>query len=282
MMCSQWEQFWFEEIPAILLSTFRMVHCATLFLFLAAWWRHAPEWLTTKGFHFSDELLPPLAGWGLPILACVQFGSLVLLFFGWRTRTNALISIGCLTYVTLIDRVAAYSINSIYLYSLAVLAAYSRHPDHAGRIPATPIRLLQIALVVIYFSSGWNKAVYGDWLDSPTTLWTTMQGVYMTDAAAWSVRHIPIPFWAILQYTVLAFELFSPVLFSSRQTRFFAILAGCAFHLGIALFMDKLIFFSLQMMSFYVLFWNGPLAFRTAFRGKPAGPAAGEISPRRP
>ena len=108
--------------------------------------------------------------------------------------------------------------------------------------------------MTIYFSSGWHKAVSGDWLDSPSTLRTSMQGIYMTDVAAWAVVTLPLAFWAVSQYLVLAFELFSPVLFSSPKLRVGAVAAGCCFHLGIALFMDKLIYFSLQMMSFYVLF----------------------------
>lgn len=223
-------------------------------VFLAAWWRHAPEWLTSNGFHLSGEWIRPLATQSLIPFGILQFGSLLLFIAGWHQRGTAFITFGCLAIVTLIDRPSAYSINDIYLYTFAVFSLFPGPLGNLGKTALAPIRLLQLALVVIYFGSGWHKAVYGDWIDSPTTLWTSVQGIYMTDVAAWSVHHIPIPFWTVLQYAILAFELFSPVLFFSPKTRLAAIVAGCLFHLGIALFMDKLIFFSLQMMSFYVLF----------------------------
>ncbi len=77
----------------------------------------------------------------------------------------------------------------------------------------------------------------------------------MTDAAAWALRTFPAPFWIPwLNIRSLRLRTLLSSAFLHEKNTLFAIAAGIIFHLGIALFMDKLIFFSLQMMSFYVLF----------------------------
>lgn len=268
---SHWDRFWFAPFPVRLSSAFRIVHGCALFAFLVAWWQNSSEWLTVAGFHAPDELAGPLAPSLLPAFGVFQFGALILFISGWHVRIMAGLSWLCFLYVTLADRVSAYSINSIYLFTLVVFLLFPTK-SKSESIPVAPVRLLQLALVAIYFSSGWHKAVFGDWLESPHVLEASIKGIYMTDFAAWALRIMPTWVWTVAQYAVLAFELFSPVLFFSRQLRIYGIIAGCVFHLGIALFMDQLIYFSLQMMSFYVLFlpegvWRG---VSTPFRGSPA------------
>lgn len=251
-----WNSLWHEELPAGTFSPFRIAHGLSLFLFLAAWWLHAPEWIGADSFHYPDAPFPPLPNPALPWFGFLQFSALLLFIIGWRVRLTAAITWLCLLYVTGVDRVSAYSINSIYLFTFAVMAVFPT--SGRPRIEVTPIRLLQTALIVIYFSSGWHKAVFGDWLDSPTVLENAMKGIYMTDFAAWALRTFPAWVWTATQYGVLAFELFSPVLFISGKLRWLGIALGCAFHIGIALFMDQLIYFSLQMMTFYLLFVKPP------------------------
>ena len=270
---SYWDRFWFTPFPERLSSIFRIVHGGALLAFLLAWWKNGSEWLSTAGFHTPNELTPPLDPSLLPIFGVFQFGLLILFIAGWQVRVMAGLSWLCFLYVTLVDRVSAYSINSIFLFSLAVFTLFPTKSKNAS-IPIAPVRLLQLAMVAIYFSSGWHKAVFGDWLDSPHVLEASIQGIYMTDFAAWALRTMPAFVWPITQYAVLAFELFSPVLFFSRQLRIYGIIAGCVFHLGIALFMDQLIYFSLQMMSFYILFlpqeiWKN-LRASCAFQGSPS------------
>jgi len=248
-----WNLFWFSEIPGRSYTTFRIVHGCTLLLFLAKWWLHAAEWIGTDGFHFPDAIVAPLPNALLPYFAALQFGALGMFIFGRGIRSSAIICWLCLMYVTLIDRIAAFSINNIYLFTLAVFVVYP-FGNRNSTIVAVPVRLLQLGMVAIYFSSGWNKAVFGDWLAWPNVLQSALSGIYMNEAAAWALRMLPGWIWTILQYFTLVFELFSPVLFFSRRWRCFAMVAGCFFHIGIAVFMDQLIFFSLQMMSFYLLF----------------------------
>jgi hypothetical protein len=69
------------------------------------------------------------------------------------------------------------------------------------------------------------------------------------------LRHLPLWGWSVLQYLALAFELLAPLLFTVRRLRPVALVLGIGFHLVIALMMKDLIFFSLQMWTFYLLFW---------------------------
>lgn len=248
-----WEHLWFAPVPCASVRIFRAAHGLTLLIFLAAWWRSAPEWIGDSGFHFPDEIMPPLQTSFLPLFGALQFGCIILFVIGWRVRWTAAITWLLLLWVTLIDRPAAFSINNIFLFTFAVMTVFPTEAP-SGRIAAAPVRLLQAAMLAIYFSSGWHKAVYGDWLSSPVVLEEILKGVFRTDFAAWALRTLPPSAWTAAQYGTLAFELFSPVLFLSRRLRCVAIAIGCAFHLGIALCMEQLIYFSLQMMSFYLLF----------------------------
>jgi hypothetical protein len=249
----RWNQYWFSKKPAQPYSLFRFIHGITLAIFLIAWWQHAREWLTTDGFHLQGEGLPPLPPAFLPWFGILQFSAITLFIAGWKPRLSASLTWLCLVYVTIVDRATAYSINSIYLFTFAVLSVFP-HSTANQQIAITPIRLLQLAMVTIYFSSGWHKIVYGDWLSSPHVLETALKGIAMTDWASWALRTFPSMVWTIAQALVLMFELFSPVLFFSKRLWPLAIFAGCLFHLGIALFMKQFIYFSLQMMSFYILF----------------------------
>lgn len=248
-----WNAFWFRLIPRRPYSHFQIVHGLSLGAYLAAWWWHATEWITTAGFHFPDEILPPLSPGMLPFFGMLQFGALALFVIGCAPRTTAAVSWLCLLYVTLVNRPAAYSLNSIYLFTFAIIASF-HYAKSSRLIQAAPIRLLQLAMVTIYFSAGWHKIVYGDWLSHSDVLALSLNGISRTPFASWALGNLPGSLWSAAQIMVLVFELCSPILFSSRKLRPFAIAFGCVFHLGIALFMRQFIFFSLQMMSFYILF----------------------------
>ena len=98
------------------------------------------------------------------------------------------------------------------------------------------------------------KLFHGDWAHDPDVLWTQAQGIYRTDLAAFLLNYQPKWVWTLMQYTALLFELSAPVLFTFRRLLPTGIVVGIGFQLGIALTMNQLIFFSLQMMTFYLLF----------------------------
>ena len=109
-------------------------------------------------------------------------------------------------------------------------------------------------MIIHYFTSGTCKAFQGDWLLYTDTLWTQVQGHYRTTLAATLLQIVPKNAWAVGMYSALAFELLAPLLFTVRRLRPIGILWGIAMHLGINLLMHNLVFFSSQMMCFYLLF----------------------------
>lgn len=258
-LAAAWNSFWFGEIPAIRLATFQQGILFTLVFYLIERWRFAAEWLTTAGYHPSAALdptyspqLPLLPGAWLTAFGVVLFASVVLAIFGVLRRVMLWLAFVGVVVVTHVDPVSAFTLNRLYMFILLILALAPAVRD--GRQAAWPVRMMQIHLLVHYLSAGACKVRYGDWVTRDDVLWMQVQGVYMTDAAAFLVRTLPGWAWTIQQHMALGFELFAPLLFLVRRLRWLGILLGVGLHLVVALTMYHLIYFSLQMMCFYFLF----------------------------
>ena len=128
------------------------------------------------------------------------------------------------------------------------------------------MRILQLTLLIQYTTAGTCKLLHGDWATDPMVLWTHLQGTYRTEIAAWMLRTLPDISFTFMMYSALLFELLAAPLFLYRRTRVIAMLWGLSFQTMIALTMYKLIFFSAEMLSFYVLFMSVP--FLTMVRTK--------------
>ena len=264
---ARWIKFWLGPADPIRLEAFRVVTGLCLLAYLLAWWQHADEWLTTRGFHISAAgyrsivVAPPLPPSALPWFGGLLFGGIAAFTLGWRTNLAAWVVLGGVTYVTVADVLAAYTINKLFIVSLAVLAlvplgsywSLDQPPPPRAR-SVWPIRVLQATLLIQYFTAGWCKIAHGDWLQNPYVLWSQVQGIYRTDFAAWMLRVLPVGVWVWMQYAALTFELLSPFLFIVKRFRPIGFLWGGGFQLIIALTMHQLIYFSLQLVAFYVLF----------------------------
>jgi hypothetical protein len=250
----------------IRLDAFRVVFAGSLLLYLHAWWQEPYEWLTQVGFHISRASSPfatapllPVAA--LPLFGLLMFGAVGALLFGWRLPLSTLMVLAFVVYVTFADIAAAFTMNKIFIAGLAVLAvaptgAYFRvgATQSAPGQSVWPIRILQATLLVQYATAGWCKVLHGTWLDDPLTLFSQAQGQYRTDLCSWMLRSLPLGAWTLMQHSALAFELLAPVLFAVRRLRPLAFAWGGTFQVGTALMMKDLIYFSLQMVSFYLLF----------------------------
>lgn len=171
-------------------------------------------------------------------------------------------------------------------FAVIALAFWPRTPevggDPAGATlwqSAWPLRILQATLLIQYGTAGVCKIVSGDWMDFPGQwfvwdgLWPDWRGgsidfkgdilvghsvgLYRTEAAAWLIDVLPRQAWVLQGMLALGFELFAPVLFMVRRLRPLAYLLGVGMHVVIALMMVDLIWFSLQMVTFYILFVDG-------------------------
>jgi hypothetical protein len=213
----------------------------------------------------------------LPAFGLLMFGSIVAVLIGWKVHVCTWLVLGFITYVTFADLAAAFTINNIFISAFAVLAVvpkgayWSVGPSRPIRQSVWPIRILQAALLTQYCTAGLCKVLHGTWLQQPLTLWTQTKGVFRTDLDSWMLRSIPLGMWSWLQYGALAFELLAPVLFVFRRLRPIALFWGVAFHLGIALTMKDLIYFSLQMLCFYVLFLDDTFLHAVRERLLPLG-----------
>ena len=103
----------------------------------------------------------------------------------------------------------------------------------------------------------------GDWEDKVHyILWTHSQGHYKNYISAWAVNHLPMFVFSIMGVLSLVFEFAAPVLFGWRKLRHSTVVFGIIFHLSIAVLMKDLIYFSLQMITVYILFVDPALIRR--------------------
>jgi hypothetical protein len=262
----RWDRWWYAEIPAIRLDTFRQVIVLSLIVYMLHRFMYASEWLSAVGFHPSPAadkinapqvpLLPP----GLvPVFGVGLFASLVLVLLGWLRRPATWVALVLVEYATLADPIAAFTLNRVFVFALLILAlAPNARPPAAGEPGpmqrAWPVRLLQLHLLLHYFASGACKSLHGLWLVESDLLWRQLQEIYMTDVAAYLVRSLPPWAFTAQQALALGFELLAPVLLGVRRLRPIGIVLGLGMHIFIAVNMHLLIYFSLQMMCFYVLF----------------------------
>lgn len=254
----------FGQVDGVRLVAFRLLFAHVLLVYVLFRWRHAEEWLTPLGYHPSGAVtggaqlpVPLLSPAALPWFGVAYLGSIAALILGVRPRVTLWLVLAGTAYVTFADRLAAFTINKLFVAGLAILALAPPVVEEAGRLrlrSAWPLRALQATLVIQLFGAGVCKLRYGPWLERGDTLWHQVQLMYMTDIAAWMVRELPMWLWAILQHLALGFELLAPLLFIVKRLRPLGYVLGAGMFAVIALTMYELIFFSLQMCSFFILF----------------------------
>jgi hypothetical protein len=287
--------FWFEPIDPVRLDTFRRVFTATWLYYVSRWmWQGGYEWLSTEGFHVRPSNVrwwhwtppPPLPPSLVPVfylLVIVAAGAILL---GWRPRPFTWLALLLAIYAKAVDPLAAFTLNKLYIMGFAVMAFAPSPRAVAGadgvtvvRQSAWPVRVLQGTLLIQYFTAGTCKVMHGDWLNQTDVLWTQVQGYYRTDLAAWMLRELPLWSWAVMMYSALLFEITAPITFGWKRLRPLAYVWGFGFQMMIAATMRMLILFSLQMVSFYVLFVQAKNlhAFRAA-----VARALGRLVPGRP
>jgi hypothetical protein len=262
---TSWRRFWFASIDPAPLELFRQAFAWTMLIYFIAWARNADEWVTAAGYHPSAAIdpihapqLPLLPEAALPFVGVAVFGCLLAYIFGFARHVLVWVLLGASIYSLEVDPISAFTINRLFVIGWFVLAV-APDPEPAidgarARQIAWPTRCLQLLLVTQYFASGLCKTLNGDWWGGEDVLWMQVQGIYMTDAAAWMVRTLPHAVWRVQQEIALWFELLAPVLFVLPRLRPLAFVLGLGLHAVVAVTMDQLIYFSLQMACFYLLF----------------------------
>ena len=254
----QAEELLFTEVDPVRFDAFRaMLGMVMLVYFcvLTQGWVLAGEWISIDGFHASSKLLPgilvaPLMHpFAVPLFGLLFLTVLVLWTVGHKVHWTGIVIFICVTYVSCADFLSQTPVNRLLVLALAVMACSPR-----DRRALWPIRILQGLLLVQYFADGWTKAAHGDWLWNSHALWSQTQIYFMNPRSAFLAQALPQELWSLLQWGILLFELLVPILLCTERLRPLALCLGLALHLGIALLMEDMVWFSLLMVSFYVLF----------------------------
>jgi len=268
---------WLGPASRAPLDVFTRAFSLSFLLYLVGWSLYAREWLTSYGHHVTKETIGRAYPSPAPLVPDGWQGLAVVVFFaaalGATLFPRSIVALaGALAvavYIQLVDQTAAFTLNKIFIVGYAVALAgcfaSSMSKDAASplaRVSAWPIRTLQATILLQYGTAGTCKIFFGDWLRRSDILLTHSVGLYRTEIAGFVIAHAPAFAWTLLGIGALGFELFAPVVFVWRKTRLFAALFGVAFHLSIAVLMKDLIYFSAQMITFYLLFLDEDRAER--------------------
>lgn len=274
-----WERFWFAESGSEILSWMRIAAAATVVmkmlglhgLYRIGDWRIVWPWernFKASEFVGTGQYVPRLdaLAWipDLDVdtsekLVTVMFGLGVLMFFGIATRVVVpllTLALGWSMFYTSMD----YRHHENVMFWTLVALSFSPCGDHFSvdsrlfpKRPATRpimhIRMLQVLLTTIYFSTTLGKLDWGWWSGA------AMQAIH-------DEGHFRGPFWPTLwnmagpvffsRYTVFA-EGLCTFGFWIPGLRWATAAVGAGLHLGID-FMMPVTTFSFQMISLYAVF----------------------------
>lgn len=273
-----WDRFWYTPQPAHRLALVRILAPLAILGLLSSRLAFFDAFFTRDGFHLpplhpgsvnQPVYLAPLGDGSALVITLLLVVSGLALAAGYRTRLANIVFAALVAYVALFDRIAAVSVNKLGTVVIVALCfapsgiAYSldaRRARSPGRqappaeVPGVVVRFLQIQLVVLYAASGYCKAFQGDWLKNGYVLWSQIHGHYQTFFSYWAGRLLPPWAWPALQWPVLAYESFAPLLLSVRRTRTPTVIFGLCMHLAVGLLFRRLIYFSLLMIALLTLF----------------------------
>jgi hypothetical protein len=232
---------------------------------------HADEWIGDGGFR-----IPPLPHTGhqplwvpaLPndlawLLVTTMVISGLLTSVGYRTRTSVLVFASTLAFVAISDRPSAFTVSKISpVISIAIACGPAgerfgvdawmrlRRGGTLGPavVPSGSIRFLQAFLMTFYCASGIAKAG-SDWLTTPLVLFSHLHDSYQTPVSFFLAQYMPGALWTPMQYTVLVYEMGSPILFAYHRTRLPQLLYGVAMHIGIGVMFGPVEWFAMLMIT---------------------------------
>ena len=227
--------------------------------FLAYWMhlgQHLNDWLGSDGFHLmapTNAVFAPLPPpWPL-ILWWMTFAGSLLMFFRQAIAVGCLLAGSGFFYATMCDPASTGALNMHFLFGFAVIFWSTGLRKAADiRMSAWPVNLVRLYLVVVYFGSGWRKVIYGNWLSDPNALLHGITGFYTTNLTLLLYPVMPLLAWTLAQYAAVTFELGAPLLLLYPPLRKWGVIYGCLLHIGIALLMKDLFYFSFQMLTFYI------------------------------
>lgn len=279
---SHWTRFWHEPVRAERLALTRILFAAALLI------EQLTIYLPDLELYFGNTGYAP-HGW-LSQMQYIQ-GRWTALFFntdspavlytcfavwvlvtvamllGWRTRiTTVLTWFGMLCFANRNPWLTNHG-DDVLLIALLLLMlspcgqAWSldaRRQQSNGELPRLwiepwPVRLFQMQLCMIYFSTGLAKTFGTTWWDG-----TSIHLALLDPARSrWPAESLLLPIWmtALLTWGTLALELGFWLLVLIPRTRRLTLAAGIGFHLGILALLEAG-WFSFYMIAMYGVWYT--------------------------
>ena len=269
-MTSRFLDWWFRPHHPFALRIFEVLICFSMTIYFTSYLGGLDIWISDTGFHLSASATssnylkpPPLVPQDWLNVVVVGFYSLMTLYMlGYARRFIAFVFFLGAVYVQAVDQPSAFTVNRMFIVSFLVLSLQPPEYEEDGRryISGWVVRFFQLTLLVQYSTSGVCKANPGDWIIwEPfgfhwNIVWTQSQGHYKNILTAYALNYLPWFVWYTLSLFSYLFELMAPLWFGWKKSRYWAVGFGIFFHLGIAVLMKDLIYFSFQMITSYILF----------------------------
>jgi hypothetical protein len=264
---SRIERFLFGQVSVVPLAVLRILTGAISFAFAWSLFGDLDPLLSRLRAPAEGEILwwqfaPDLPLAGLQILCLGLMAASAALALGTRTRAAAwavfLLTLFLQRYNPAMFNGGDFILRGVLQLGVALgpsgsyLSLDARHrSQEATTVEAWPLRFIQLHISIGYLLTAYLKVRGQQWIEG-TALWYALN---LTD-----LRRIDIPSWLIappigklLTWSTLAVEVFVGIGVWWRRSLPFALIAGVALHLGIALTME-IGFFSLIMVASYVAF----------------------------
>lgn len=262
-----WTRRWYGPADALPLDAFRQILTLGLIFATLAGYPYADEWLTAGGFRPSPEadpivapLAPLLPAWAVTPFFVAYFAAMLAVLFDRGRRAGTCAIVAALVYLYLADPLGWSPAHALALLGFSVLAL-APAPGPAGEVVAWPQRILQVALLLLFFGAGLDL-LRGDWLWDGEVLRLRVAGEGRGAVPAWLLATLPAWAWPALQRLILFYLLFAPLLLIPRRIRRVGVAFGVGVHLALALAYPPALHPGVLTLAFLLLFLPLPLLER--------------------
>lgn len=284
-----WNQFWFDSVSLYPLACMRILLCGNMFyiylvrlIYNIDFYQEGSVIPRALALDMIPQFVRPVFAWffwpdSMAYLVHVVFVVLLflltiglaprflflltwILHMGFIQRNYAVlfgadpISAVFLFYLSFTQCSKVLSVKSLLFKKKKNLGAGMTSVSgemSTGLLTPVFFRLIQIQIAVIYAYTGLEKLKGASWWDG-TALWSVFANQQMVIFDMSFMRNFPLVISVITFMTVL-WEIYWPVMISIRKLRYWWLVMGFLFHVGIGYLM-ALWGFSLVMLSTYFLF----------------------------
>lgn len=299
-LLKKWDEFWFSRFDPVSVSMFRICLGILMIMFYIA---NFPNWerfyavdgmnsLDPKNllsvnwwsiFSWTEGILPIKFYWWLGFLSTIAFT------LGFQTRVVTILLYVLQTSMNMRDWFVINGEDHIFrmilFYSCFAPLNHSLSVDNYLRkkkfekkglndnrdLPLIwPIRLMQINILLIYVINVPNKLTDDvAWINGEAIYWTMANNM-------WSHQMFTEYFYKwdcllskIFSYGTILIEGLFPILIWIRETKLLILLAITSLHIGVALIIPNVTFFTLSMVCLFWVFMPPEITWKIIHKGLP-------------